>query len=73
MSLTSSLINQNFVTIGGFFGKRKQASFFHKINFAMKQFFKQAYQMGNIKKRNLSVVVILDEDVNVTIGSLLAT
>ena len=72
LSLISSLINQDFVTIGSFFGKRKQTSLFHKVNFPMKHFFKQSDQMGNVEKGYLSVVIILDEDVNIAIRSLLA-
>ena len=39
LSLTLSLINQEFITVGGFFRKGKQAIFLHHVYLAMKDIF----------------------------------
>ena len=38
LSLILSLINQDFVSVGGFFGKGEQAAFFHKVNTTVNEF-----------------------------------
>lgn len=65
MSLTFSLIYQNFIAIGGLFGKREQTSFFNKINFPMEYVFKHTYQMRYVEQRYFGIIIISDKYVNI--------
>lgn len=70
--LHSSLINQLFITVGGFNGKGQQTTFFYKVNPAAGSFLQFTHHVGYGEQRNACLLVILHKYVHIAVLSFLA-
>ena len=67
----SSLIDQLFITVGGFYGKGQQTAFFNKVDLAAGALFQFSHHVGYGEQRNARVLVILHQYVHIAFRCLL--
>lgn len=73
MSLILSLIDQDFVTVSGGFGKGEQAAFLDEVDRALDGLFERPHHPGNRHQGDAAVAVISHENVHIALRRLFAS